>query len=309
MTFLYPEILFLLPGGVLVAFIYRWGMEKSWARFRGWKPGRPLTRVWLRPALWGGAGCLVILALAGPAGEQKEATTGSKGQSVVFLVDVSWSMLTEDMAPNRMEATRSALTRLIPDLEGDQAGVAVFSGTTVILSPLTSDLGFLTQTLRSLRAGQASRGGTLVGDALRQVSQTFGKSSGPLTLWLFTDGGDQESFPLEAAADLGKAGHRLMIWGLGTDEGGQVPDREVASRLNRSLLQSMAAATEGGGYFEGDPQGFPRIYAETRRLDSTREFRRTEREDLGYWLVLGAFLLILVETVLGYSLMWRNHEA
>ncbi len=297
MKFLHPEILFLLPFGFALGLILRLGLERGFVRTQVWNPKAVFHGSLMRPVIWGIMGLLLVLALARPVWDPQGVESKGLGQKVLFLVDVSQSMLSPDVLPNRLDATKEALLRLIPDLESDQAGVVVFAGTSVVRSPLTRDKAFLSQVIRGINTNLASRGGTLLGDALRQVERSFVTDGSPGTLWLFTDGGDQESFPLEAAKSLGSKGWRILIWGLGTEAGAAVPQRDVTSSLNRELLKSLVEVTPEGAYFEGDPENFPKTYRAHRWNNTTSAVHDRVYQEGSYYILWLIFLLFAFDSV------------
>lgn len=209
----------------------------------------------------------LVVALARPAWDPVREEVTQRGRDVVFLLDVSRSMLAEDLPPTRLERAKLAIHDAVDRLEGDRVALAVFAGATVVKCPLTLDYGFFRMVLDDILQESVSRGGTLIGDALRTVLRDVfdGKRGNYRDIVLITDGEDHESFPLEAAAEAGGLGVRLIAVGLGDERVGQripVPapetvegrrflrheGREVWTRLDSDTLRKMADATPGGRY-------------------------------------------------------------
>lgn len=214
----------------------------------------------------------LVVALARPAWDAVQEEVTQRGRDVVFLLDVSRSMLAEDLPPNRLERAKLAILDAVDRLEGDRVALAVFAGSTVVKCPLTLDYGFFRMALEDVSAISVSRGGSLIGDGLRAVLRDVfdGKRSNHRDIVLITDGEDHESFPVEAAAEAGELGIRLIAIGLGDERVGQrIPiasgaddgssdgsDRsflvhdgqEVWSRLDAAALRRMADSTPGGIY-------------------------------------------------------------
>lgn len=239
----------LIAAGILP----RIGTGVSFAR-RRWKEG-----------LLAGAVFFLVLALARPGWNPKPAPVERRGRDVVFLVDVSRSMLAEDLIPNRLERAKLAILDTVERLQGDRVGLVVFAGTAVVKCPLTVDYGFFRMMLEEISPQSVSRGGTLIGDALRKVlTEVFdGQVKQYRDVVLITDGEDHESFPDAAAEKAGEMGVRLIIVGLGDEtEGRRIPitdaegrksflsynGQEVWSKLDGATLRKMALATPGGRY-------------------------------------------------------------
>ncbi|MDH3392340.1 MAG: VWA domain-containing protein, partial [Desulfobulbaceae bacterium] len=146
---------------------------------------------------------LLIIGLARPAWNLQQTTVKRTGRDVVFVIDVSKSMLAEDLAPNRLERAKLAIADVIDTLDGDRVGLVAFAGTAAIKCPLTLDYGFFRMMLENISTDSIARGGTLVGDAIRlvldQVLDSQEKQFKDIVL--ITDGEDHESFPLDAAKE------------------------------------------------------------------------------------------------------------
>jgi Ca-activated chloride channel homolog len=304
MIFLEPLALFLLPAPALLWLYLRGRLKANRAWRAEWAASSPRLE-FLRPWLIGAAALFLVLALARPAWDPREASSSGMGQDAVFLVDVSRSMDTVDIdGSSRLVAVKRALLDLSSELSGDRAALVAFAGTTVVKCPLTGDLAFFRQAVQLLDTSSASRGGTLLGDALREVEKDFGsdgKDGRKISLWVFTDGGDQESFPAEAARELGKAGVSLRIWGVGSLAGGAVPERGVSSALNAELLSGVAAAAADGAYF-GVDKPLWRLGTEYRlrhRALSRSGGSVTIWHEGAWWLLWPALACVLLEMSLG----------
>jgi len=224
----------------------------------------PVRRRWKAALLLAGFG-LLILGLARPAWNLQQTTITRTGRDVVFVLDVSKSMLAEDLAPNRLERAKLAIADVVANLRGDRVGLLVFAGTAAVKCPLTLDYGFFKMMLDTVSTDSISRGGTMIGDAIRVVLDQMldDQEKRYKDIVLITDGEDHESFPVEAAKEAAVKGIRLFIVGLGDEnEGKRIPvtdesgsrtflkyqGREVWSRLDADTLREMALATPGGRY-------------------------------------------------------------
>jgi Ca-activated chloride channel family protein len=207
----------------------------------------------------------VIVALARPAWNPKPRTVERRGRDIVFVLDVSKSMLAEDLKPSRLERAKLAMRDMVDRLEGDRVSLVVFAGTAVLKCPLTLDYGFFNLMLDDVDIYSISRGGTMIGDAIRKaLDEAFDDQERKYKdIILITDGEDHDSFPVEAAEEAGKRGVRIIAIGLGDEnQGRRIPitddrgnrtfltykGREVWSRLDAATLRKMVNATPGGKY-------------------------------------------------------------
>lgn len=263
-------LLWLLPG-LLALFLYSASRRKQLLQ-RFMHPDlqhrlvsiNPVRRRWKAALLLAGF-TLLVTGLARPAWNLQKTTVTRTGRDVVFVLDVSRSMLAEDLAPNRLKRAKLAIADVIATLRGDRVGLLVFAGTAVVKCPLTLDYGFFRMMLDSVSTDSISRGGTMIGDALRVVLDQMldAQEKKYKDIVLITDGEDHESFPIEAAKEAGAKGVRLFIVGLGDEnEGQRVPvvdaagrrtflkyqGQEVWSRLDAATLREMALAAPGSRY-------------------------------------------------------------
>jgi len=207
----------------------------------------------------------IILGLTRPGWDPKPTTIERRGRSVVFLLDVSKSMLADDLAPSRLERAKLAILDCIESFKDDQVGLVAFAGTAAVKCPLTLDYGFFRMMLEDISPESIGRGGTLIGDAIRKTLETLfdDQIKQHKDIILITDGEDHDSYPLEAAQIAGQRGVRILAIGLGDEkEGRRVPTkdesggrsflkyqgREVWSKLDADTLRQMAKATPGGTY-------------------------------------------------------------
>ena len=206
-----------------------------------------------------------VVAAARPAWNPTPEIVEREGRDVVFLLDVSKSMLAEDLSPNRLKRAKLAINDCVDRLQGDRVGLVAFAGTAVVKCPLTLDYGFFRMMLETITPTSVSRGGTMIGDAVRTaLDQVFDDAENQYKdIILITDGEDHDSFPVEAAAEAGERGIRLIAIGIGDEnEGRRIPvtnesgnqtflkynGQEVWTRLDADTLRQMVNATPGGRY-------------------------------------------------------------
>ncbi|MDD5759531.1 MAG: VWA domain-containing protein [Desulfobulbaceae bacterium] len=264
--------------------------------------------------------CLAV-ALARPAWNRKEVVVKRSGRDVVFLLDVSKSMLAEDLVPNRLEHAKLAIMDAVDRLQGDRVGLVVFAGSAVVKCPLTLDYGFFRMALEGVGTDAVSRGGTLLGDALRMVLRDVfdNQEKEYKDVILITDGEDHESAPLPAAESAAERGVRLIIIGLGDEKEGQrIPvldeqgrktflkykGQEVWTKLDANTLRAMAKATPGGRYLPVATGviNLGQVYQDLIRSADKKELeaKSTEQYEEKFQIFLAvAFCLLVLEGVLG----------
>jgi Ca-activated chloride channel homolog len=207
----------------------------------------------------------IVVALTRPAWNPKPEKIERRGRDVVFLLDVSKSMLAQDLVPNRLERAKLAISDCIDKLQGDRVALVAFAGTAAIKCPLTLDYGFFRLMLEKISTDSIARGGTMIGDAIRKtLDDVFDDQIKEFKdIILITDGEDHDSFPVEAAKAAGEKGIRLIAIGLGDEsEGKRIPitnksggktflkyqGKEVWTKLDGDTLRKMVNATPGGKY-------------------------------------------------------------
>ncbi|AMO54931.1 hypothetical protein GZ77_25500 [Endozoicomonas montiporae] len=209
---------------------------------------------------------VLALSLSRPAWDPQPKGLQDQGRDMIFLLDVSRSMLADDARPNRLEVARTAIRQVVNTSSSDRIGLAAFAGETAIQSPVTRDRIFLNTLLDTISPGTVATGGTQIGDALMTVLEKMldgGNSGNPeaVDIVLITDGEDLGEDPVEAIELLNELGTRLLIIGLGDSQfGARVPTRdgkgwamddgrEHWSRLDDARLRSLAQQADQGIYF------------------------------------------------------------
>lgn len=204
-----------------------------------------------------------LLALARPQWGFTWEETKQRGLDIVVAIDISKSMLAEDIAPNRLTRAKLAALDLMQQARSDRLGLVAFAGSAFLQCPLTIDDTVFRQSVETLDINTISQGGTALAEAINTARTAFKEGDNHKVLVLFTDGEDNDEGALEAAREAAKEGLRIFTIGIGTPEGellrikdlkgrmDYIRDAEgnvVKSRLNEALLQQIAGATEGGFY-------------------------------------------------------------
>jgi Ca-activated chloride channel family protein len=236
------------------------------------------------------------------------------GVDIIVAIDVSESMLAEDVKPSRLERAKREVFDLIEMLEGDRIGLIVFAGTSFVQCPLTLDYGACKMFLDYIDTDLIPVPGTALADAIRTATASFSKRERKSkALILITDGEDHEGEPIEAAKEAKQEGIKIFPIGVGRKEGVPIPlrggsggfkkDRQgdmVITHLDETTLQKIALET-GGSYVSsvtGD-MDLDKIYKEgikqrieQKQLKSTRKRRWEQRFQ---WFILCALLFIGLE--------------
>ena len=261
-----------------------------------------------------GALTALVLGAAGPEWGREVVRRASSGSDVVLVVDASASMDTRDVAPSRLDEARREALAALDRLEGSRVGVVAFAGDASRLCPLTLDRSAARLTLESLSSASVSTPGTDLGRALRLTARVMPpgrRDEQAIVLW--TDGEDLERGGRAALDEVAATGVRVFAVGVGTPSGGEVPvldeqgravdvKREpgggpVVSRLDESLLRTIARRTHGGYFTASRPGGeLPRLLASLGALSrSARGSRLSERPVARFrvFAVVAALLLAL----------------
>ena len=208
----------------------------------------------------------LVLALVNPKFGTKLETVKREGVDVVFAVDVSKSMLAEDIAPNRLEKSKQLVTQIINNLASDRVGIIAYAGSAFPQLPITTDYAAAKMFLQALNTDMVSSQGTAIGEAIELATTYFNdEDQTNRVLILLSDGEDHQGETEEIARKAAEEGIRIVTIGVGTEKGGPIPIREnglvqaykknnqgetVITRLDPETLEEIAAAANGE-YIDG----------------------------------------------------------
>lgn len=324
--FQHPEFLAYRPWLIALALLHlALFIQQAWAQRRQFAaassarfgPALSLPRGLLKLGLWTAAGWYLLTALAMPLGPPTKVSSQQSGADVIFAVDVSSSMLAQDIQPDRLTALKQALDDLLGHLEGDRVGLVAFAGDAVVACPLTSDFDTVQLFLDKLDVDSVPRDGTGLAPALQTALNSFSSSDerGKLVV-LATDGEDTDGSKVMAQAERAKQmGIPIFTLGLGTPGGALIPGRRdvfgrvyaktyqgqpVRTKLDSATLKQIAAVT-GGSYSEaGSARGLALAAERVRKLKQglAQAQDRYVREPLYEDSLFIAFLLLLAESLL-----------
>ncbi|MFN7825544.1 MAG: VWA domain-containing protein [Pseudobdellovibrionaceae bacterium] len=269
---------------------------------------------------------LMLLAWARPQGGASKQEVKSEGIELVFAVDVSESMLAEDVRPNRLEQAKAEVSRLMDLMPGNKMGLIAFAGSAQVLSPLTTDPGALKLYVESLSPLSVSSQGTNIADAVQAAAESFRRGgvekdeSTQVTrvIIVMSDGEDHEQGALDQAEKLVKEENiRIFSVAYGTEKGAPIPERDamgflrgykkdesgqtVLSTVKGEFLKNLAAVGKGSFYFStfAGPH-LNQIKEDVDQLEKSLfdSEMATQYEERFQIFLLAAFVLALIEILL-----------
>lgn len=282
MHFEHIRILWLLAVIPLIAFLYGLKRHRSMRRMKTFASERMLGRIQpdvsrrrpvIKIALLCTALGMLIVAWANPLSGTEIAEGEQRGIDMAICMDVSNSMLAEDMKPDRMEKSKQVVMNLLNRLGGDRVSLVIFAGHAYIQMPLTNDYGATKMFLSQISTDLISEQGTAIGDAIEKGMATLGygaDGSEDEAAWepnrsraivVISDGENHEDDAVDAAKQAAKQGIMVCTIGIGSPNGAQIPEKDnngftidwrhdsegkvVTTRLNEDMLREVAKAGNG----------------------------------------------------------------
>lgn len=267
---------------------------------------------------------LITIALARPQFGSKKETITRQGIETVIALDISNSMLAEDIAPNRLEKAKKIISRLIDKFENDKVGLIVFAGDAFVQLPITNDFISAKMFLETINPSLISRQGTDIGAAINLAMKSFtpNEEVGKAII-VITDGENHEGAAEEAAKAATEKGMNVYLLGVGSLEGAPIPiegtrdyrrDKDgnvVVTKLNELMAQEIAKAGKGA-YIRVDNTNNAQRLLESEldklaKTDLSTEVY-TEYNEQFEFIALIALLLLAIEAVIlpGKSRFTRN---
>ena len=259
----------------------------------------------------------VLVGMANPQIGTKYEEVKREGFELMICLDVSNSMLAEDLTPNRLERAKQAISRLVDRLKNDKIGIVVFAGEAYIQLPMTVDHSAAKLFLRSIDTDVVSTQGTAIGKAVELAMSSFSTNSkANKSIIVITDGENHEDDALNQAAAAVEEGIKVHTIGIGSLDGTPIPmykrgrmlgyrkDREgntVVTKLNETMLQQIAASGEGTYVRANNSRtGLNALMDELEGMER-EEFDSkmfTSYEDRFQYFIAVALLLLLIEVLL-----------
>lgn len=276
-----------------------------------------LLKLFVRSALYFLAFLFLCLALMRPQWNKKEQIVMQEGRDLFIALDISGSMLATDMSPNRLEFAKKKIKALVNSLSSERVGLILFSGSTFVQCPLTSDYGAFFMFLDQVDTQTISSGTTAIDKAIAQALEAFASSSNKKNklLVLVTDGEDFSTNLSQLKQQAHDQGMIIFTVGIGTATGAPIPlyDQQgkqqghqkdkngavVISRLNEALLQTVAADV-GGMYLHATPNAAD-IGQLVKKLERIEKEKNEEKKWSAYEDQYPLFLLV---TFIALCLEW-----
>lgn len=313
-----PEYLYLLAVIPLLILVYTFAgrrRKKRLARFGNPElvaTLMPLSATWrprLKQLLFLTALAALIVAVARPQLGSKLREQKSHGIELMFVVDVSNSMLSNDFTPNRLEHTKYSIKRLFEGMKQERAGLIAFAGKAAVQLPITSDFRLASTFVDRLSPAVIPEQGTSVGRAIDLALLSFSRDSkASKVIILITDGEDHEQRAINAAKRAEKQGVKIFAVGIGTPEGAPIningellkdaDGKMVVSKLNEAMLSELASISKGG-YVHATKEniGLSEVITAINKLEKGEiaMIKFAEYDELYKYVVALALALLLIE--------------
>jgi Ca-activated chloride channel family protein len=314
----YLYILLIIPVFLGLYFFSSYMRTKSLKEFgditliRQLMPGVSFRRGWIKFIIFLVAYSIIIFGLARPQFGSKLTEAKRKGIELIIALDVSNSMMAQDIQPNRLERAKQAISRLVDQLTNDRIGLIVFAGDAYVQLPVTNDYTSAKMFLSSIGPGIVPKQGTAIGAAINLAANSFSpQEETSKVIIVISDGENHEDDPVEAARLANEKGIVIYTIGIGSPQGAPIPtgintqdflkDKDgnvVVSRLDEETL-SKVAISSGGKYIRATNSqiGLMPLFDEISKMERV-EFKEkvfSEFDDQFQYLFGLAFLLLILE--------------
>lgn len=258
----------------------------------------------------------IIIALVNPKIGTKVETVKREGIDIVFAIDVSKSMLAEDVAPNRLEKSKQVVSQIINKLGNDRIGIIGYAGSAYPVLPITSDYSVAKMFLQNMNTDIVSSQGTAISDAIELSASFFDDPQTSKLLILVSDGEDHGEGAEEAAEKAREKGMKIITVGIGTEKGGPIPLKKngitesfkrdnngevVVTKLYPDGLKRIAERTKGGYVYGGSTREVSEYVNNALQNIEKTEFESKQIADYEsqyQWFLGAAFILLLLEIFL-----------
>ena len=318
------HLLWLVPALIMFfIFVFRW-KKKALLRFGNLEMVQKLAssvshkRQMLKITLLLAAIGFMALSIARPQIGTRLEEVQREGVDIIIALDVSLSMIAEDIKPNRLEKAKHEIESLIDRLQGDRIGLIAFSGVSFVQCPLTLDYSAAKIFLDIMDPYLIPEPGTNIADAIATSLQAFEQMERKYKVMvLITDGEDHGDDPLEIAKEAERQGVKIYTVGIGSSKGEPIPvisetgvrqgfkkDRQgevVVSKLDEITLEKISLQT-GGKYYQattGEVE-LDRIYEEISAMEKKQlaSLQYSQFEDRFQYILIFAIILLVIELVL-----------
>jgi len=266
----------------------------------------------------------LIISLTNPKMGTKLETVKREGVDIVFALDVSKSMVAEDIAPNRLEKAKQIITKIVENLGSDRVGIIIYAGNSYPLLPITTDYAAAKMFLQNANTDMVSSQGTAINDAIERALTYYDDNEQTNRfLVIVSDGEDHEENTLELAKQAAEKGIKIYTVGIGTAKGGPIPLKDngrvmgykkdskgmvVVTQMNEQILRDIANAGNGK-YINGNKTqetiaSIKEVLEKAEKNEfETKQF--SDYEDQFQWFIgIGLLLLIVDVTLLEKKTKW-----
>lgn len=270
----------------------------------------------------------LILGLAQPQMGTKMEKVQRKGIDVVIALDVSKSMLSQDVVPSRLEKSKLLIQTLLKKLDGDRVGLVIFAGNAYLQMPLTVDYSSLLLYLRSINTNSVPTQGTIITEALDKSEQAFKETDKKYkAIIVITDGEDHEENAIDKAEELASDGTKVFTVGVGTANGGTIPvydqngnkvdekkdenGQVIVSRMNANMLQALAKGGNGNYYVLDNAKQVAEFLSKDIAKMETKTINDkvfTDFVEQFQYFLIFALLLLLADFFITYRKKWLDFK-
>lgn len=254
---------------------------------------------------------LLVFVLANLRTAVSEEKISRDGIDVMLALDVSKSMLAQDIKPNRLERAKQLLSRLVDKLDNDRVGIVIFAGKSYLQMPLTADHAAAKMYLSAANTESVPTQGTVIGDALRTCNASFNeKEKKYKAVVLISDGEDHDETAKKTVASMAASGVAIFTVGIGSPQGAPLIDEAtnevkldnegntVISKLNEATLQAIAEEGNGAYYLFSNTDAV--VAGISSHLSNMDQRTVTDESLINYksyfqYFLLAAFMLLLAE--------------
>jgi Ca-activated chloride channel family protein len=286
-------------------------------------PDRSIGRQYIKMSVLLLVAGFIILALSRPQLGSKLEKGERKGIDLFICLDVSNSMMAQDIQPDRLSRAKNAVSKMIDELKNDRIGIVIFAGKSYLQLPITTDYAAAKLFVSTITPDLVPTQGTAIGDAINMAVESFDENKHSKAIILITDGENFEDDPVEAAKKANEKGIKVFTVGMGLPEGAPIPvyrngqqagfkqDQSggtVITKLNDEVLQQISASG-GGAYVRANntQSSLDKIFKEINGMQKT-EFEAKifadYEERFQYFLVIALIFLVLEILVLERRNKW-----
>lgn len=270
---------------------------------------------------------LMVISLSNPQWATKREKVKAMSSDIIIALDISQSMMVQDIPPNRLERAKKMAENLILKLKGNRIGLIFFAGEAYVQLPLTSDYAAALMFLKSANPGQISSQGTAIVEAIDIAEKSFiEEDNHQRAMILITDGEDHDGEAIERAREAHKDGLYIFTYGVGTKEGDFIPytnamgvegykkdaqGNYIKSKVNLALMDAIAEA--GGGKYYSVLTGESSADDLVEQLDQIEKREMEQRSFTAYesyyqYFLLAALILLILEMIWPEKQWWVKRE-